>query len=550
MDKKLSGSTFRFRRNENIGAAEAETDDAFLLDCFVDNGDLDVLLNTEDPRRIVVGRTGSGKSALLRLIRERSETCVALRPEELSLSYLSNSEVIRFFEDAGANLDSFYQLLWKHIIAVELIKKKYKINNEQAQKNFWDRLLPIFNRDKAKQAASDYLRQWGDSFWNETEYRVKEVSSRIERELSATMGGEASAGKISGEYAKKMTFDQRNEVIQRGSQAVTKIQVSALSNLIRLLHEEIFSDEHDSYYVLIDDLDIGWVEDRLKLKLIRALLETIRSFKQVKRAKVIVAMRQDLLRRVLDSTKSSGFQSEKYESLYLTLRWRKSDIIDLIDRRLMRLVRARYTSSAIGLNELFPSQIRRVAMDDYIVDRTFLRPRDAIIFVNECLQRAVEYGKVTQQMVLDAEAAYSERRRISLEEEWGSIYPAVSLYFDLLRGRDLSFKLSSLKRAEVEAWLVEHLDDENVATDPVIKAATDLTNDNSIEVAVFLRALSEALYTTGMVGLKVDAQHEVNWPHFSNHMPPIGSINGGTTVFIHPMFWRVLGVDGATPKAR
>lgn len=548
MEKKISGITFRFRKNENIGAADAETDDAFLSDCFVDNGDLGVLLNTEDPRRIVVGRTGSGKSALLRIIKERSENCVELRPEELSLNYLSNSEVIRFFEDAGANLDSFYQLLWKHVISVELIKKKYKINNETAQRNFWSKILPIFNRDKAKETALTYLKQWGDNFWNDTEYRVKEVSSRIEQELSATLSAGGESGKFSGGSAKKLSTEEKNEIIKHGSQAVTKIQVAALSNLIRLLHEEIFSDTQDAYYILIDDLDIGWAEDKLKLKLIRALLETIRSFKQVKRAKIIVSLRQDLLRRVLESTRASGFQSEKYESLYLNLRWNKNNIVDIIDRRLKKLVLSRYTSQPLGLKELFPANIRKTNTDDFIVDRTFLRPRDAIIFINECLSRAVEEKRVTQQMVLDAEEIYSERRRLSLQEEWQNLYPAVSIYFELLHNRGYSFRIFEITKAEVDEWLIKHLDEDDLTRDPVYESAKNIFENSSCEIIEFIRVFVDALYITGIAGVKIDPQHEIKWSYHSDNSPHPSAISNSSTVKIHPMFWRVLGIDSSISK--
>ena len=72
------GAAFRFRRNDNIGAAEAESDDAFLFECFVDTGDLEILTDCGESKRIVVGRTGSGKSALLRMVREREAHVIYL----------------------------------------------------------------------------------------------------------------------------------------------------------------------------------------------------------------------------------------------------------------------------------------------------------------------------------------------------------------------------------------------------------------------------------------------------------------------------------------
>jgi len=56
---------FIFKKLDSVGAAAAEEDKRFLKACFVDTGDLDVLRDCADPRRIVLGRTGSGKTALL-----------------------------------------------------------------------------------------------------------------------------------------------------------------------------------------------------------------------------------------------------------------------------------------------------------------------------------------------------------------------------------------------------------------------------------------------------------------------------------------------------
>lgn len=56
---------FYFRNRDSIGAADAGDDLDTLRDCFVDTGDLAVLRDCAKPERIVLGRTGTGKTALL-----------------------------------------------------------------------------------------------------------------------------------------------------------------------------------------------------------------------------------------------------------------------------------------------------------------------------------------------------------------------------------------------------------------------------------------------------------------------------------------------------
>ena len=61
---KRSGS-FTFRKNSTIGAAAAEDDLYYLERCFIDTGDLGVLVDPNNAKRIVIGRTGLWKTALL-----------------------------------------------------------------------------------------------------------------------------------------------------------------------------------------------------------------------------------------------------------------------------------------------------------------------------------------------------------------------------------------------------------------------------------------------------------------------------------------------------
>jgi len=126
-----------------------------LLDCFIDNGNYHAAIDTTGPASILLGRTGAGKSALLRHIREDQENVIAISPEMLSLNFLANSKVIKFFEDAGVNLDLFYNLLWRHIFVVELLKRKFGIVNEDTQRSFLSRISTIFGMNKSKARALD-----------------------------------------------------------------------------------------------------------------------------------------------------------------------------------------------------------------------------------------------------------------------------------------------------------------------------------------------------------------------------------------------------------
>lgn len=541
MDKKDNGISFRFKKNDRVGEAEAESDENFLFQCFVDNGDLASLRDCTAPQRIIVGRTGSGKSALLRMLERNEDHVISLAPEQLSLGYLSNSGVIRFFEEAGANLDVFYQLLWKHVLAVELIKYKYKINNDAAQKSFLSMLGQLFVKDKAKEQAVDYLRKWGENFWNETEYRVREITAKMEHDLKASLGTEGLGAKLEAGAAQKLSAEERGDVISRGARVVNQVQIKALSDVLRLLSEEIFNDAQECYFVTIDDLDTKWVDDSLKYKLIRALIETIKSFRQVRSVKIVVALRLDLLQRVITATRDSGFQSEKYESLRLNLRWSSGELLDLLNRRVQHLVKQRYTSRPVLMSDLFPTHIGKTLFSDYLTQRTFLRPRDAILFVNECIARASDRGQISSQIVQDAEGSYSQKRVDSLQEEWGTVYPQVAQYLHVFARRPVSLRVSELSEESIRDWVQSELLAHPDPNDPVAQAAIQCFMEDKLSHFKFLLVLVNALYTVGAIGIKPDTSSPEYWSYFSDHVPSEGAIKPSSVLKLHPVFWRAVG---------
>jgi hypothetical protein len=536
-----NGVNFRFRRNDSIGTADAESDDKYISDCFVETGDLDALLDFASPKRIIVGRTGSGKSALVRKLKEVEENVIELPPQNLSLAYIANSDILKFFEAAGVNLDLFYQLLWKHVLAVELLKNKYKIKNEDQKRSFLSNLFSSINKDRSKEQAINYLREWGEKFWEETEYRVKELTTKVESDLKASLGSTLSDVKLDFAAGKKLSEEQKQEVIQHGRKVVNQIQIKALADVIRVLSEDIFNDPQKRYFITIDGLDEHWVEDSLRYKLIRALIETVRSFQKIKYVKVVISLRVDLLGRVITATRDSGFQEEKYESLYLKLKWSKSQIEDLLDLRIAKLVRERYTSRSVKLRELFPAKVGKTQFLDYLVERTFYRPRDAILFVNACLEHAEGRNSVTAQCVSDAEGEYSSKRLVSLQEEWGATFPNLTKYTYMLLRKPASFKFNLISKDVLQDLLFSEFEDELESADPVVRAISDLVVNGKGTAHSAAQVLFEIFYLVGLIGIKPDSTSGTYWSFHNAEGPSSGAIKPSSTAYVHPTFWRTFG---------
>ncbi len=533
---------FVFRSNQSIGAAQAELDARYLSECFVDTGDLAVVRDCGDPRRIVAGRTGAGKSALLSRLADIEGITLSIRPESLSLGYIANSNVINFFAQLGVKMDIFYRLLWRHVLVVEILKARFRIYDDAAKRNFLQTLWGVIPRKKQHELALDYLREWGESFWQETEYRVQEITSKLEHDLETSVEATIKGvGGISGGAARKLSEEQRQEVIHRGQEVVNRVQVVELSRVIDLLDEVLLEDRQKRYFILIDKLDEDWVEERLRYQLIRALIETSLDFARIKNVKVVLAARNDLLDRVYRFTRDSGFQEEKYRTSTLEIRWTRDQLIEILDSRIGALVRDKYISVTVSHRDILPQRVGRQPAIDYILERTLMRPRDIIQFFNSCISQSDGKPFISERALRQAEGVYSRERLRALGDEWYGLYPNLLHLSRLLkRGRD-AFQVSDIPLDRVEENYLELL------VSGQAKSGIDMQMMNMVfEAAMSLQEYRANVvfifYRVGLVGLKTDPFAPVSWSDLGGVSVSSAEVRDDTKAFVHKAFWRCLGI--------
>lgn len=68
---KKSHNPVVLQPDTNIGMSSAETDDEFLFNCFVNHPAMEAATNLESAKIFLSGRTGTGKTAFLRMIESR-----------------------------------------------------------------------------------------------------------------------------------------------------------------------------------------------------------------------------------------------------------------------------------------------------------------------------------------------------------------------------------------------------------------------------------------------------------------------------------------------
>lgn len=527
-----------------LGAMSAEDDSAFLDQGFVDTAALASLTDQDSPKCIALGRTGSGKSAILLNIEQRQSNVKRINPDSLSLNYISNSNLIRFFDELGIDLDVFYQLLWRHVLTVEVLQLKKQLSDERASEHFISNLFQRFNPNEKKKRALEYLFNYGTSFWSDTEHRVREVVSKIENSFQDQMGItlEALKAKIAAESKESgaASLQTTTDVIHKAQKVVNGVQIQELNAVMEFLADDVFNDRSVKYYIVIDDLDTGWVHDDLRFKLVRALIETLKKFRRITNLKIVIGLRADLLQTVLNQTSARGFQTEKYEDMMQRLKWTRDDLQLLAENRISLLFKDQYTNAAASFYDLFAQRVGQQSTIDYLLDRTLHRPRDLIAFMNECLSEAQSGHIIGQKAIRNAESAYSKKRLRSLTDEWREAYGDLEEPIDVLRHLDVRFELRSVTEKMLENLCLSLLAGDSERVNGVFANECSLILSEKSSYDRLKRRLLEVLYIIGAIGVKVRHGSPYEWSYKNDPLLDYASLGEETTFAIHPMLFRAL----------
>lgn len=538
----MAHNPITIRQNFKIGELDAESDSVLLDSCFIDSGYLNKLLDPYDSSSIIRGRTGAGKSALLHMVMNHAYKCRRLDPNDISIRFLEQSDIIAFFEALNVNLDMFYKILWRHILIMELLKLRHDIRSETDTNNFFSGIMSRLKKDEVKKKAIEYFREWGDKFWIDTDAHLKEITRKLEQDTKASIGGELKGVALNAEYAKKLTEEQILDVKKRAMEVVSGLQIKKLNEILALLADYSFDDPQKKYFIIIDQLDENWAENETRYKFIRALIEEIKVFRKIKNIKIIVALRLDLLRSVFNLTRGSGFQEEKYESYILDIKWTPEQLTELVQKRVSEVYRRQYTRENVKIQDIFPKPKggpTGLTPLEYIIERTLLRPRDVLQYVNECFSIALDRERISWGTIQKAESAYSQKRLRSLKEEWGDIYPSFEETVEILRNLPDRFSRNEILRNNIDAVITEL--SVQGTHDPCAVSANKMLNGENREADVINEILL-CVYNLGIVGFKVSSLTPYKWSFRDSTPATKNEIKRASGMKIHKMLHSALDI--------
>ncbi|MCB0827098.1 MAG: hypothetical protein KDC26_13015 [Armatimonadetes bacterium] len=375
----------------DFGTVDAEADKR-LAEYFITTPQVDLALSFRSAH--FLGRKGSGKSSIFtqlpRLTKERyGEACNVslMTPDQYAWGAL------REYSEQGLLPEQAHANAWKFTIAVD-----------------------------AAAAALDAPEE------NLTEGSRKALG-RIRAFVTSNFGGDAPTPTITAKRLLTGLGAFRLEAFGFGVGLERERQEQTLTpQVIDLLLEatkEVCSDT--GIIVAIDRLDDSWDGSDLAKSLLIGLLKATKEINDKYSdlhgtgIHVVTFLRSDIYQGLQFDDK------DKHRAIEEEITWTADLLRDMINARL---------PDGVAIDDVFEEGDMRGSISpfNYIVKRTFLRPREVIQFLQECQKRTdTSATEISKDAIREAEMRYSSWKVDDLKQEYRRVFPRFSELLEALR---------------------------------------------------------------------------------------------------------------------
>lgn len=367
----------------HFGASSAENEIADLADYYLATDEFRRALHGE--ARLVVGRKGSGKSAVFFRIRDKVSSSkrnvvLDLKPDGYQLVKLKD-RVLKVM-DRGTQ-EHTITAFWQCVLLLEISRAALQL--DKASYRLDDSIYGTY------QQLEDKYKEYGyESGQGDFAERITSLIYRIEERFDESVDGALIS--LSTPQVTKLIYDND----------VGKLSAALVDHLRK----------KEALWVLFDNIDKGWTPtgiDASDILTLRALLEAARKVERTISAegidvRFLVFLRNDVYELLLDQTADRGKEQK------VIVDWRDPEA-------LRELVQLRIESSLEGIHGTFDELWSRIAVHhvngehsyQYIVDRCLMRPRYLLDLLKYSRGRALtlRHEKITDDDIKKAVSFFS-----------------------------------------------------------------------------------------------------------------------------------------------
>lgn len=453
--------------------------DPFLLEYFVTS---DAFLRVrQKTKSIVVGRKGSGKSALRKKLeqefRNSSDTFVVnVSPKYNAIkSVLNDREIVQNFGQ-----EIFFQHTWLRQMLL-------------------DCLCAVGDDAKGKYAQESI--EFARKVALELNRTSKDFVENISDILSKVKGKAGSLGEFGIQIEKELRSIAEVDSLEHH---VTKIAESGAQ-----------------FVILVDDLDLGWDNSATANNMLLGLLAATNHLSGKSHNMFpCVFLREDVYSILVSQTQ----HSDKYRNVE-RIRWEKNNLLEILEERI-RFNREKHGAAPAKRNlilTVFPDAIGTSNTDNWLVERTLGRPRE-LIQLARYYTESVEGEDPDAEALKESESNYSSWKLDDLCAEYSNQYPGLISIFSYWKTQFFRHKYH-LPRKEMEEML--------------LRVMTEVCLDHSWWNKIIERADTDALlkvlYEIGFIGdfvLGGEGGSKTFYSYLERHEPRFEEVQ------IHPCFRR------------
>lgn len=355
--------------------AEGETN---LSEYFVDTGVLSRLVSGR--KQFVIGRKGSGKTALFSLATEEK-----LKRPVIKLDFADYAwEAHKKIREGGLSSESSYVASWRFTFLMSVCQ-------------YWTKNAPKKVQNKAQQY---YKQIYRDEQPGVLEFLVDKFR-RIRRVDLPGIEGLATGGGI--------------ELEDKEGGPILAASINQWSRVLFTFIKENF--DACPFTISLDRLDDGWDASEASKMLLAGVIKAARDFNQELRRPdqpppVLLFLRSDIFNELRFNDKNKIVADIEF------LDWTEEKLVDVAAARIARSLNS---SRANAWNRVFSTteMRQRASIQSYILKRTMWRPRDIIAFCIHCQEVALDqnHDQVQTTDVYSAEERYSKHIYDELDDE-------------------------------------------------------------------------------------------------------------------------------------
>jgi hypothetical protein len=345
---------------------------------------------------LILGRKGSGKTALVRFFAEGNGSPGTLSKSLNLRGYPWNVHSARV--DHGASEIEAYVSSWRYLISLELA------------------LLALSGAADSSHSKAKAIRR----FIEENYGGVSPALADVLRPTKLRLAGTSFEPEILGFKLGSVDFERKHGDLGLGA------ELNALSNMLLEAAIELARASDTTALLLhFDELDQGITTfDDARSRLLVGLVLAARDIRQHTKGAALSVNPVVYLRTDLWDDLSFSDKNKISETAALNLEWRDDSLLALVNARLKVRLGPSASWDAISTPSLMRGSQPKW---NHILSRTFLRPRDIIRFLNSALAEAKK--RVASPLVFDnpdvtnARESYSTYLKAELDDEIKAHWP-------------------------------------------------------------------------------------------------------------------------------